>query len=130
MEVYCPIIFSFIALLADFSLISSLFSYRLLPYKIKSFLSITCPKSIHKWLVCACPQTNHYALFSSSLSLSAIIAINSLFVGFPLAAEMVYPKIFSTASCCPRPPCHFYGMTNGTFYSAWCGIKFEGNFRI
>lgn len=30
-----------------------------------------------------------YALLSSSLNLSAIIAINSLFVGFPLAAEIV-----------------------------------------
>jgi hypothetical protein len=24
-------------------------------------------------------------------------------VGFPFAAEMVYPKMFSTASCCPLP---------------------------
>ena len=44
-----------------------------------------------------------YADFNSSLSLSAIIAINSEFVGFPLLAEIVYPKIFSTASCCPLP---------------------------
>lgn len=44
-----------------------------------------------------------YALFICNLKLSSIIAINSLFVGFPFAAEMVYPKIFSTASCCPLP---------------------------
>ena len=44
-----------------------------------------------------------YALFNSSLNLSAIIAINSLFVGLPLLAETVYPKILSTTSCCPRP---------------------------
>ena len=44
-----------------------------------------------------------YALFNSKRNLSAIIAINSLLVGFPFAAEMVYPKIFSTASCCPLP---------------------------
>ena len=44
-----------------------------------------------------------YALFNSSLNLSAIIAINSEFVGFPLAAETVYPKIFSIASTSPRP---------------------------
>ena len=41
----------------------------------------------------------YYADFNSSLNLSAIIAINSEFVGFPLAAEIVYPNIFSTASC-------------------------------
>ena len=44
-----------------------------------------------------------YALFNSKRNLSAIIAINSEFVGFPLAAEIVYPKILSTASCCPLP---------------------------
>jgi len=33
--------------------------------------------------------------------LSAIIAINSLLVGFPFAAEIVYPNMFSTASACP-----------------------------
>lgn len=44
-----------------------------------------------------------YADFNSSLNLSAIIAINSEFVGFPFAAEIVYPKIFSTISCCPLP---------------------------
>ena len=47
-----------------------------------------------------------YADFNSSLSLSAIIAINSLLVGFPLTAEIVYPNIFSTVSFCPRP--HIY----------------------
>ncbi len=44
-----------------------------------------------------------YALFNSSLSLSAIIAINSLLVGFPRFADTVYPKIFSTVSACPLP---------------------------
>lgn len=44
-----------------------------------------------------------YALFSSNLSLSAIIAINSLFVGFPFAADTVYPKMFSTVLCSPLP---------------------------
>ena len=44
-----------------------------------------------------------YALFNSSLNLSAIIAINSEFVGFPFAADTVYPNMFSTASCCPLP---------------------------
>ena len=38
-----------------------------------------------------------YAVFNSSLNLSAIIAINSEFVGFPFAADTVYPNIFSTA---------------------------------
>ena len=33
--------------------------------------------------------SNFYALLSSSLNLSAIIAINSLFVGLPLLAETV-----------------------------------------
>ena len=41
--------------------------------------------------------------FISSLNLSAIIAINSLLVGFPFAAETVYPNIFSTTSGCPLP---------------------------
>ena len=45
----------------------------------------------------------YYALFNSRRSLSAIIAINSEFVGFPFTAEIVYPKIFSTTSCCPLP---------------------------
>jgi len=45
----------------------------------------------------------YYALFNSSLNLSAIIAINSEFVGFPLAAEIVYPNMFSTTSCWPLP---------------------------
>ena len=44
-----------------------------------------------------------YADFNSSLNLSAIIAINSEFVGFPFAAEIVYPNILSTASCSPLP---------------------------
>ena len=38
---------------------------------------------------------NIYADLSSNLSLSAIIAINSEFVGFPFAAEIVYPCFFS-----------------------------------
>ena len=33
--------------------------------------------------------TDHYALFNSRRSLSAIIAINSEFVGLPFAAEIV-----------------------------------------
>ena len=33
--------------------------------------------------------TNFYADFNSNLNLSAIIAINSEFVGFPLAADTV-----------------------------------------
>jgi len=44
-----------------------------------------------------------YALFNSNLNLSAIIAINSELVGFPFAAEIVYPNMFSTTSCCPLP---------------------------
>jgi len=43
----------------------------------------------------------NYAVFNSRLSLSAIIAINSELVGFPLVADTVYPKIVSTASACP-----------------------------
>ena len=48
----------------------------------------------------------YYADFNSNLNLSAIIAINSLFVGFPFDAEIVYPKIFSTASCWPLLQLH------------------------
>ena len=44
-----------------------------------------------------------YADFNSRRSLSAIIAINSELVGFPLLAEIVYPNILSTASCWPLP---------------------------
>ena len=44
-----------------------------------------------------------YAVFSSSLNLSAIIAINSEFVGLPFAADTVYPKILSTVSPSPLP---------------------------
>ena len=40
-----------------------------------------------------------YALFNSKRNLSAIIAINSEFVGLPFAADTVYPNIFSTMSC-------------------------------
>ena len=36
-----------------------------------------------------------YAVFSSSLNLSAIIAMNSEFVGFPFAADIVYFKCFN-----------------------------------
>ena len=42
-----------------------------------------------------------YAVFNSKRSLSAIIAINSLFVGLPFAADTVYPNIFSTSSFFP-----------------------------
>ena len=35
------------------------------------------------------------------LILSAIIAINSLFVGLPFVADTVYPNIFSTSSAFP-----------------------------
>lgn len=45
----------------------------------------------------------YYADFNSNLNLSAIIAINSEFVGFPLAADTVYPKMLSTVSVCPLP---------------------------
>ena len=44
-----------------------------------------------------------YAVFNSKRNLSAIIAINSLLVGFPLLADIVYPNMFSTASCWPLP---------------------------
>ena len=44
-----------------------------------------------------------YAVFNSNLNLSAIIAINSLFVGLPLLAETVYPNILSTVSVWPLP---------------------------
>ena len=44
-----------------------------------------------------------YADFNSNLNLSAIIAINSLLVGFPLADEIVYPNMLSTALCSPLP---------------------------
>lgn len=44
-----------------------------------------------------------YALFNSSLNLSAIIAINLLLVVFPFTAEIVQPNILSTASCWPLP---------------------------
>ena len=43
----------------------------------------------------------NYALFKSNLNLSAIIAINSLFVGFPLFEFTVYPNILSTVSIWP-----------------------------
>ena len=45
----------------------------------------------------------HYAVFNSNLNLSAIIAINSELVGFPLLAETVYPKMFSTIPGSPLP---------------------------
>lgn len=45
----------------------------------------------------------YYADLSSKRSLSAIMAINSEFVGLPFAADTVYPKIFSTASVFPLP---------------------------
>lgn len=44
-----------------------------------------------------------YAVFNSKRNLSAIIAINSELVGFPLLADIVYPNMFSTASCWPLP---------------------------
>lgn len=44
-----------------------------------------------------------YAVFISSLNLSAIIAINSLFVGLPLLADTVYPNILSTIAGSPLP---------------------------
>ena len=44
-----------------------------------------------------------YALFISILNLSAIIAINSELVGFPLLADTVYPKILSTVFWFPLP---------------------------
>ena len=43
----------------------------------------------------------YYALFNSRRNLSAIIAMNSLFVGLPFVADTVYPNIFSTSSAFP-----------------------------
>ena len=40
--------------------------------------------------------------FCSKVSRSAIMAMNSLFVGFPLALETVYPKYFWSVSKSPR----------------------------
>jgi len=45
----------------------------------------------------------HYAVLSSSLNLSANIAINSEFVGFPFEADTVYPNMLSTVSVWPLP---------------------------
>ena len=67
------------------------------------FIAIQANFSILYILTLAMVFSIYYALFNSRRSLSAIIAINSEFVGFPFTAEIVYPKIFSTTSCCPLP---------------------------
>lgn len=80
---------SFIALVADFYLFYDYF------HKVYSYTAYF----IFLYIITLTMLLNiSYVDFNSSLNLSAIIAINSLLVGFPLEAETVYPNILSTVS--------------------------------
>ena len=67
------------------------------------FIALSADYLILYTLTLAMLSTISYALFNSKRNLSAIIAINSEFVGLPFAADIVYPKIFSTVFCSPLP---------------------------
>lgn len=96
----CKIKFHLLVLLALLGDAFLLFRCMLTPYILYyTLINIICQHFFcHKYTCFIL-----YALFNSKRNLSAIIAINSLFVGFPFAAETVYPKIFSIKSTSPLP---------------------------
>ena len=70
--------------------------YRLTSHHLDVFLCISWLGDFLKFSF-----NKPYALFISSLSLSAIIAINSELVGFPLLADIVFPNIVLFTSAFP-----------------------------